>query len=106
MKLFLMFFCCVALLAASPVYAEEVTTDVLTIEDVTPMLEDFAKSKNGQLAHVFGIWQDEYSKRAKIFFKYTVPGRKGPTAKRGEINCFKLNSGKWYCGGVYDYLKK
>ena len=106
MKLFITFFCCVGLLAASPVYAEEVTADVLTIEDVTPMLKDYVKVKKGQLAHVYGIWQDEDSKRAKVFFKYMVAGRRGSTPKKGELNCFKLNSGKWYCGGVYDYLKK
>ncbi len=107
MKCLIAIFCLTVLIAASPAHAEEVTVNTLTIEDVTPMLEDFVKQKPGQkLLNVFGISQAEKTNQAKIFFRYEKAGRGGAVPTRGEINCFKLNSGKWYCGGVYDLLKK
>jgi hypothetical protein len=94
-------------IAASPIHAQEITSDVLTIEDVTPMLQSFVNLKPKQkLLSVYGISQNEVANQAKVFFQFEKVGRNGPTPTRGELNCFKLNSGKWYCGGVYDILKK
>ena len=103
MKVCVVLLCLVALMGVSPVYAVDVTAEVLTIEDVTPMLQEFIMSRPGQkLLKVYGISQPKDTHTAKVFFRYEKRGRPA----RGELNCFKLNSGKWYCGGVYDYLKK
>lgn len=89
-------------LASAPAYSKEVTSDTLSIDDVTPMLQEFVSLRpNQELLEVYGISQSNEDKQAKIFFRYK---RGRPT--RGELSCFKLNSGKWYCGGVYKILKK
>jgi hypothetical protein len=107
----LLFVLCILVFAAAPVLAAgervPVTSEVLTIEDVTPMLQDFVNSKpDQQLLEVFGISQAPNSNLAKVFFKYMKAGRGGSKPDEGELNCYKLNSGKWYCGGIYDIMKK
>jgi len=107
MKFAVLVACFFALIATAPVQAAEVTSDVLSIEDVTPMLQEFVNLKPAQkLLEVYGISQSNGSTQAKIFFRYEKAGRGGSKPTRGELNCFKLNSKKWYCGGVYDILKK
>ena len=81
--------------------------DVLEVSDVELMLDTFAKLKPRQeITKVMGISQIDDGKVAKVFFKYMKAGRGGSVETRGELNCYKLNSGKWYCGGVYDLLQK
>ena len=107
MRVLFFFYCLTVMIPCLPVYAEEVTAEILTIDDVTPMLQEFVSQKPDQsLIKVYGISQLDEGKQAKVFFEYMRAGRGGAKPDNGELNCFKLNSGKWYCGGVYDILRK
>lgn len=100
--------CAVMTVVALVVVPLQVWGGGLSAGDVKVPVQKFIESSPNQtFSKLFGIYQPENDGNiAKIFYEYVKSGRRGESVAVGEVNCYKLNSGKWYCGKGIGFLGK